>query len=317
MVKAAKFLEGFSGKLGEQWIASLMTPAFLFWLGGLLAASDRLGWQTLQNRFKALNLSEPEEIALLVFALIVVAVSGVVVEQFNFGMLRLLEGYWPRWLRFLRYPLQQRQQRRWKSINQTFQRLSKKRRSGSLSAQEQLDYARASNLRRQFPTRLPANQSSDPLAHLMPTRLGNIIRVAEDRPRERYGLETIACWPRLWLLLPESTQEELAAARSELNRSILLWLWGLLFWIWQLWVWWAIPLGLAVMAVSYQWAIQAALIYGQLLEATFDVHRILLYNALRWPLPENPVEERTQGRLLSQYLIAGSDRSTPTFTPNA
>lgn len=91
-MKAAKFLEGFSGKLGEQWIASLMTPAFLFWLGGLLAASDRLGWQTLQNRFNRLNLSEPEEIALLVFALIAVAVSGVVVEQFNFGMLRLLEG---------------------------------------------------------------------------------------------------------------------------------------------------------------------------------------------------------------------------------
>ena len=40
---SAKFLEGFGGKLAEQWIANLFTPAFLFWTGGLLAYSHRYG----------------------------------------------------------------------------------------------------------------------------------------------------------------------------------------------------------------------------------------------------------------------------------
>jgi hypothetical protein len=28
---AAKFLESVSGKLAEQWIATMLTPAFVFW----------------------------------------------------------------------------------------------------------------------------------------------------------------------------------------------------------------------------------------------------------------------------------------------
>lgn len=37
----AKVLEGFSGKLSEQWAATLLTPAFAFWAGGFAAAIQR------------------------------------------------------------------------------------------------------------------------------------------------------------------------------------------------------------------------------------------------------------------------------------
>lgn len=43
----AKVLEGFSGKLAEQWVATLLTPAFVFWAGGLAAHTQRIGWDTL------------------------------------------------------------------------------------------------------------------------------------------------------------------------------------------------------------------------------------------------------------------------------
>ena len=39
----AKVMDSFGGKLAEQWVATLLTPAFIFWLGGFLTALQRLG----------------------------------------------------------------------------------------------------------------------------------------------------------------------------------------------------------------------------------------------------------------------------------
>ena len=49
-------------------------------------------------------------------------------------------------------------------------------------------------------------------------------------------------------------------------------------------------------------AISAAAVYVDLLEATFDVHRHLLYQSLRHKPPVNPAKETQQGEALTQYL---------------
>lgn len=68
----------------------VLTPAFLFWLGGIAAALQRWGWQIVSDSVTAM----PEGVLLAVgiLGLMVVAISGVVVEQFQFVVLRLLEG---------------------------------------------------------------------------------------------------------------------------------------------------------------------------------------------------------------------------------
>jgi hypothetical protein len=70
--------------------------------------------------------------------------------------------------------------------------------------------------------------------------------------------------------------------------------------------WWALPLGiLAALLTYYYWAIAAAITYSDLIEATFDLYRHLLYQSLRWRQPNDPTEERRVGQQLTEYLWRG------------
>jgi len=89
------FWSGLGGKLADQWPAALLTPAFAFWGGGLLAAGFYFGWDTLTKRFD--TLPPTLQVAVLVGALLLVLASGAAMQRVTFSVLRLLEGYWPKW----------------------------------------------------------------------------------------------------------------------------------------------------------------------------------------------------------------------------
>jgi hypothetical protein len=300
---SAKFLEGFSGNLADEWIKTLFTPAFVFWLGGGLAALQRHGWDAAVVEFQ--KLQEPLPLVLGILVLLTVAASGFVVQQFDFTVLRLLEGYWPGWLNPLTSWLVKGQRRRFKRIDQQLQTLNRQG-LATLTPQEREAYIQADLDLGEFPE----------VGRLLPTRLGNILRAAEDHCAAKYGLDAIICWPRLWLLLPEATKTELSQARQQLNGTVRIWVWGMLFLIWAplFGVWWPLPLGLGTAWLAHRWLIQAARVYGDLIEAAFDLYRLQLYQAVRWPLPSTPAEERALGQALTDYLWHGSDQGSPTFT---
>lgn len=324
----AKVIESFGGKLAEQWVATLLTPAFIFWLGGFLTAIQRLGWNTLITRYTA--YPEPLQIAILVGALCIVAASAFVVQRFDTPIIRFLEGYWHPWLQPVRQTriahyrqhkqafIQQGQtlrtlEAKQKARFQAIKTIIETQGATSLTPTQQDEYRQLSE-RLLTPTQqealarirlalhnLPANTD------LMPTRLGNILRTAERRPLEKYGLDAIICWSRLWLLLPESAKKDLQDARADLNNSARLWLWSILFLVWAVFgAWWAISLGiLSALFAYYNWAIAAAITYGDLIEASFDLYRQLLYQALGWKKPDDPNEERRVGQQLTDYLWRG------------
>ena len=327
----AKVMESFGGKLAEQWVATLLTPAFIFWLGGFLTAIQRLGLNTLVTQYTA--YPEPLQIAILVGALCIVAASAFAVQRFDTPIIRLLEGYWYPWLQPVRQTriahyrqykqalIQQSQTLRTLEAEQKdrFQALKtsiETQGANSLTPAECDEY-RQLNERFLTPTQqdtlarirqslhnLPANTD------LMPTRLGNLLRTAERRPLEKYGLDAIICWSRLWLLLPEAAKKDLQDARTDLNNAARLWLWSVLFLVWAVFgAWWAIPLGiLSALFAYYNWAIAAATTYGDLIEASFDLYRHLLYQALGWKKPDDPNEERRVGQQLTDYLWRGYSR---------
>ena len=297
----SKFLEGMTGKVAEQWATNLLTPAFVFWLGGLIAYIYHCGWNSLKTSI----LQQPQsfQVGLLIAGLIGIVTSAAIIQKGDRAMLRFLEGYWPRWLTLLRQTLTQRYIKRWRKKLDRWNHLYGKG-EDALTAEELNEYAQLDWLLVHSPTK--PNQ-------FMPTRLGNLLRASEYRSKNRYGLDAIACWPRLWLLLPDSTRKELQEARAALNTAARNCLWSFLFLVWTPLAWWIPLLALPAVWISYRMSLNTAAVYVDLLEATFDVHRHLLYQALRVQLPKNPTREVEDGKKLTQYLWREPNSSMPNF----
>lgn len=287
----AKVLEGAGGKVAEQWIPSLLTSAIVFWAGGLLAGIQHFGWQGFTDWF--VKQPEPLQLGLLVMGLGLAIASAAIVERFQLAALRGLEGYWYPIFQSFKNRLIRDQVKRKDRLESQFQDLDNRPR---LTSRDRQLLAKINRQLNDFPLRN---------AELMPTQLGNVLRAAELRSLDKYGLDAIICWPRLWLLLSDSVKADLQAARAELNAAARLWIWSWLFLVWAVWAWWAVPIAVLSAWFAYGWAIAAARTYGDLVEASFDLYRFLLYEALRLPAPVNTAEERTKGQQLTRYLVRG------------
>jgi hypothetical protein len=288
---------GFTGKLGEQWAASLFTPAFAFWAGGFVAwaASDHWLWVERWSHESASAL-----IALVLAALVLVAVSGAVARRLALPLLRLLEGYWPPWLNPLRHQLICRRAKRRERDERAYQRLAAASEQAEPGAW--LPLADIDIRLRLIPERVEDR---------MPTRLGDILRSAETWPGDKYGLDAPKCWSRLWLVLPDTARNELSAARADLDQGAVTWLFGAAFLVWIPWTWWALLVGVAVPAGAYLWMLSAARSYGELIEAAFDIHRAALYRAAGFRPPLATRSEVEAGQALTAYFWLGKSASGP------
>ncbi|MBD2060475.1 hypothetical protein H6F88_31525 [Oculatella sp. FACHB-28] len=303
-----KLLESLGGKLAEQWVANLFTPAFVFWLGGLAAWIQKFGWRSLEQWFT--QLVEPLQIAILFVGLLIVLVTAFAIQKLDLAVLRFFEGYWSSWMNPLRRWLLKQQHKKLNRLDQRWQDLAIKR-DQLRQAQKDLNPEELDEL---IAIDWQLRQAPSQPERLMPTQLGNLLRAAESRPTEKYGLDAVICWSRLWLVLPDAVKKELQEARTDLNTAARVWLWGVLFWVWVVWAWWAIPVGIVVAWFAYGWMLEAAATYSDLLESAFDLHRLELYKSLHFPVPTNPAEEKQFGQQLTEYLWRGSDRPYPEFT---
>ncbi len=296
---------GLGGKVGERWAVLLASPALVFWIGGLLAwvqahggVAGR-GWTALETAWKAGpgGSSGTAQVLAVVGALLVIATSARLTETVTFGVIRLMEGYWPRpaaplhWLVMaVRNRFAERRSARWRDLA---------RNRADLTGRSHRAYLRLTAWR--------SRQPADP-ADRMPTRLGNLLRAAESRPRHRYGLEAVVCWPHLWLVLPDHVRAEVAAARGRLDEHARVWLWGLLISVWTVFTWWALPVALVAMTVGYRLTVSSAATYGQLVQAAYDLHRRALYEALDRERPDDADSEVAAGAELSRFLQRGPVR---------
>jgi hypothetical protein len=76
---------------------------------------------------------------------------------------------------------------------------------------------------------------------------------------------------------------------------------------------WALP-ALPLAYFMGRAAHQAARAYGGLFRSAFDLHRFAVYEAMRWPLPDSPPAEKTQGGRLMLYLLDGAGAEGVVYT---
>ncbi|MFE0515508.1 hypothetical protein [Streptomyces sp. NPDC058964] len=302
-----EFWKSVASKLGDRWAATA-GPALVFWIGGLLvwAVSGGGPWPLDTVSGWISEQATVVQVAVLIAALCGVVASGIVVRRLGDPVLRLMEGYWPRWAAAVR-------RRRVQSVAEAKRRRSARLRElapvvrgGGGTSEEQGEFIRLDRERRRVP-------SAE--ARLMPTRIGNVLRAGESRPADKYGLDLVAVWPQWWLVLPDTARQELLAARGALDSAVGAVVWGTAFIGFAPLAWWAAPAGFLVAVAAWRsWVPRHAEAFSDLLEATADVHRWDLYEKLRWPRPQSPAQEREFGRRLTMYLVRGSDEDDPTFT---
>ncbi|OEJ61660.1 hypothetical protein BGM19_30245 [Streptomyces agglomeratus] len=308
-----QFWSGLSGKLAERWLALLLSPALLFCVAGLVAwnwkrtepSISHDGWHAVTQHMgdRMQGLPVIVQGLLVVVPLIGVTLLAMAAQRLSVPLARLLSGHWPHQFDRLYAPLLARRRTRIARDTEKLRHLAGLNLSDR-TWQQNRDYA---ELERRY-LLVPAEPGRQ-----LATRLGNTLRAFEDRPRTRYGLSTEVCWPRLWLLLPDTARQEITEARLRLNLALQSVLWGALLVLWTPWAWWALPGGVLVAAGAYIRALGAAASYGEVFASCFDVHRGLLYQALRWPLPQSPAQERESGFALSRYIENGSKAAEPPF----
>lgn len=303
-----KALEELGTALTKKWVAATLAPGLFFFLSGLALLITRYAaWAKffcwVQDRS-----SLPQVVLLLVGLSVAVAVSGYVVGSLVNVVLRRLEGYWPRWCEFLARRRVASKLKQLKQDEERFEQLARKADTGSLADQELREYLSLQERLMWMPEE----------KYLMPTELGNVLRAAETRPLDKYGLDGVVLWPRLWFVLPDLARKELIDARKRIDATAQLWLWSVLFWGWAplltVWFWVPIVVGSMVAAYAYSDLVREAQVYAELFDSIFDLYRRRVYEAIGWPGPTNPEEEQREGKKLTQYLLRGSHESKPTFS---
>lgn len=288
----SKFVDMF-----QIWIP--IKSGLIFWIVGLAIYFANAGLITSEN---INNLNNNKNIIMLIALglLLITAIGYSLINYLSLPILRLLEGYY--WFNCLKQ-LYVLENKRCQKIDERFQFL-RGRDYKNLSKKELAEYTQIQHKKMS----IPLNESDR-----MPTRLGNLLRAFELRPYHKYGLDSVVCWSRLWPLLPEEMKKELITARENMDATVHIWVWSVLFTIsisiliGSAYSFLTLGIGVILIwfVVYHILLLNAAETYGQLVEASFDLYRFLLYKALYWPLPKKPCDEREMGERLSVYLSQG------------
>ncbi|WP_308286498.1 hypothetical protein [Streptomyces griseorubiginosus] len=222
-------------------------------------------------------------IGLLITVVGCAALLGLLLQPFQVRAVRALEGYWDRWriTAGLAGLLARLQRRRWRALRRRVERGG----TGETERRMQADARR----------RLAARP---PVEALLPTALGNALRAGELSAGERYGLATLASWPRIHPQVSGRLAEALSSTRDALDTAVNL--------SWSLFAlsatgsvalydepsaWWLCGGAVLLAGVAYKGAVIVAESYSGLMHVVYDLHRFDLAEALHHRLPGDHEEE--------------------------
>jgi len=266
-------------------LVRLVPPLAFFLVGAvlLLAAGVASGEDLLRV------LTGPNQTGLALATVAILIISGLAVRALSGGVLRALEGY--DWNvpgfgllgRVLTHRNQNQLQRARKRLSELLAQYPDPAAAPPEAAAEM--------------AKLQGRVAAMPRDHrVLPTRLGNIFRGAEDHPFDRYGIAGVRAWPLLWLCLPPHARTAINAARQDLDRGTEWVTWAALVALWAFALpgyWAALPVGLAVLGafLCYRRLLGSASVFALLFRSMYDLYRFDLYARLRLAPPASPYLE--------------------------
>jgi len=286
------FLDKATGLLDRNFLLAYWFPVFIsasvailvcIWVYGF---ADTVNWWQQDLMTKGQESGFYAQIMIVAAALVLVTILAYLLQPLTRTVVRIYEGYWPLALRdrAVSFPLFGERQI-WKGRSKERKNAEEKRDWSAYNFQQ-------ARLYYEFPSRED---------RLMPTRLGNVIRAAEDYSKASYGMDSVFWWPRLWPLLPEALRkdidESLTPLVAMLNFSSLILLISLACIIYLGWIglWWRALVvavgGILLASVTYRASVAQALSYGDRIRSAVDLYRFKLLKALSQPLPETLDDE--------------------------
>jgi hypothetical protein len=154
-----------------------------------------------------------------------------------------------------------------------------------------------------------------------PTRLGNVLRSAESYSMQRYGLDSVRLWPRLYHLIPAELRASMEEARASMEFLLVIAFLGVLYVPLasvyllvvagpEVWFFADLLGGATVAFVAYWGALTPAAVYGNHVRAAVDLNRFALLEGVNAPIPATPDEERRTWTEVTRWLDLGDE---PTF----
>ncbi|MBO3747589.1 hypothetical protein J5X84_16045 [Streptosporangiaceae bacterium NEAU-GS5] len=281
------------GTLDKRFVSTVWLPVQAFFGCLLVIVFSAYGWTRARTTWTALPAGG--QVAAAVGYLVAGTLVAYVVAAQISSLIRLYEGYWPD----IR-PLGGRVKRVTEALTQR-----QRDRRDRLVADEQ--HARVA-------LAYPAGDD-----RVLPTRFGNIMRSAETHPWQRYRLDGVLFWPRLYACLPEAVVTQIGAARSNMEFMLVVSVCGYAFagvgtvTALVLGLWWgaaiALAGGLLVGWGGYVSSLSRCLAFGTVVRAVFDVHRFALLDTLKWRRPESWQQERAQWQAIGHLWLHGGPGS--------
>ncbi|KAI9130023.1 hypothetical protein [Acaryochloris sp. CCMEE 5410] len=335
-----------TGILDRRFLLNAFFPCLIFW--GLLGIVGVVGsgWEPLKL---LQNWNQQDGIlqTLEIIGLITLVVSSAsVLSSHSASILRFYEGYW-------KFPVIQRFTQLGKTWHQaqlakldvpgqmkelaqqmkqvdaqlsTTQALDQKRslqgEMKSLISQERELNQRQFSLKELNYRNYPHPQRSD---QVMPTRLGNILKNSELYPLERYTIDAVLIWPRLYHSLPDRYIQVITEVRSSLDFSLaiatLSGLFSIMTGLWLLavkapgWLFLLCFWGGALAAwLAYQSALGNAVAYSEQVKVCFDLYRHELVKQLRLKPATTPDLENQQWQEIRELFYEGKITTTWQYT---
>lgn len=333
-------------KIGRYFaLVSLIPSLFLvLWTYMLLASGTLSGKPALRNVGTAISTWSAGKVTGIVIASLVVA---FILHPLQFIITQLLEGYWgasplavaameartvhhrKRERELLSRATRNKQAWRDECLDKLGEDPGKDpgeqdaqltARIGALMKSEFGDKFISFSIAEEAASSLRAGSYPSDTRRILPTRLGNALRLFEEAAGRQYGLDALQIAPHLHLVSPERHLKYLIDAREDMDSAIRICTVGLIATalttgflltkgLWLLWA--AAPYSVSYLA--YRGAVSAAQGYGAVISSVIDLDRFLLYKELGMPYPVDSGKERENNIQLMQLL--GRKRVTVAYRP--